>query len=898
MSVCVLTRPVSSGRLHRGLQGRVSIRGTGPPPSVLRAGARGLFPFSMPAPLDPPGSSLGLNDKCMQTEACKREPALVRLVRAGAGASARWGPLPEAGEGERGEGLRGRRAAPAVHARALAGPEPRRFRSHDTLRRGGGRSLASSRERRRGNGAAGAGGRGMADVMVYGKEGSSRLGWTRLRRARSPLGVGRRARRRARSLTVGSQRRLRLRLQQAEAAGVAWLDDEEAAEALVVGADWSAREKKARKKKARRRERAEREREQQRLEREEREWRQLRQLRELRTRRERDENAEELAAPAASAVPRPEAADESDGPEEPPRVPGQSEPFLVRGKAGLLLLLSHTQSLTFTGKCRMTCLYGRVQIFGFIINQGHPPYELYSPHTNCALSIEAISYVLPEKTLKDMKLEVRSLIKDHLSSANANNVIKQFSPMCSIVLLESLETPATDFILSYPAFSHLFSGKKQEMSSYSLEQLTMSSVGIKKCGEENGFHLSESSSSVIEELITACREEIDGCPIIMACGPKCIGKSTFNRYLINRLLNIIPCVDFLDCDLGQTEFTPPGCVSLSNVIEPILGPPFTHQRKTRKMVFYGDSSCEDDCKKYTEIVKYVFSAYQREAPLIINTMGWVKGDGLLLLIDLIRMLAPTHVVQFSSEQCQEMPLLTPDYVAGMEGLQTKGKTRVRNKHLDCRESESSGDPDEGSQFPTAGHKLLLVQSEFAGAGVAQLTQWHSPVLRDMALLGYLALLQPPEAKPFFPLHHLVPFQIPFSSVALRVIHTDVAPTHTMYTVNASWIGLCRILDDVKQKTDGPVFLTDNPVCDCVGFGIIRGISMVKKVYYILTPLSHEKLRHVNCLMIGNITIPHCVFKNQPKIEGDIPYVTSEYNFSIWGSGKLRVRKLLQRREYL
>ncbi|XP_074074689.1 LOW QUALITY PROTEIN: polynucleotide 5'-hydroxyl-kinase NOL9 [Macrotis lagotis] len=737
----------------------------------------------------------------------------------------------------------------------------------------------------------------MADVTGYGKDSPGRLGWTRLRRARSPLGVGRRTRRRARSLAVGSQRRLRLRLQQAEAAGVAWLDEGDAAGALVVGADWGSREKKARKKKARRRERAERERErrereEQRLEREreEREWRRLR---ELPARRHEDADGDERAAPAPSA---PAPRRQAEGPEQPPRAPGPAQPVLVRAKAGLLLLLNHAQTFTFTGKCRMTCLYGRVQVFGFIVSQAQPAYDLYSPHTNCALTIEAISYMMPEKSLKDMKLEIRSLIKDHLSSANVFHVIKQFSPMGSIILLESLETPATGFILSYSAFSHLFSGKKQEMSSsFNLEQLTMSSIGIKKCEEERGFHLSESSSSAIEELITACCEEIDGCPIIMACGPKCIGKSTFNRYLINQLLNSVPCVDFLDCDLGQTEFTPPGCVSLSNVTEPIFGPPFTHQRKTRKMVFYGDSSCEDDCKKYTEIVKYVFSAYQREAPLIINTMGWVKGDGLLLLIDLIRMLGPTHIVQFSSEQCHDMPLLTAEYTAGMAGLQTKGKTKTKNRHLDSTES---GDPDEGSQPHSAGHKLLLVQSEFPGAGVAQLTQWHSPVLRDMALLGYLALLQPPEAKPFFPLHHLVPFQIPFSSVALRVIHTDVAPTHTMYTVNASWIGLCRILDDVKQKTDGPVFLTDNPVCDCVGFGIIRGISMVKKVYYVLTPLSHEKLRHVNCLMIGNITIPHCIFKSQPKIEGEIPYVTSEYNFTIWGSGKLRVRKLLQRREYL
>ncbi|XP_001377300.3 polynucleotide 5'-hydroxyl-kinase NOL9 [Monodelphis domestica] len=865
--------------------------------SVLREGAR-----PGPAHRNPLGSCLRLTDKCMQT-AGMQTGAYFGFGQVGKPSQrGRGGPeLEKDGAGGPREGARAR--------------EHRCFRSQDTLGRGGGRSLASSREMRHRNGAAGAGGGGgggMADVLVYSKEGPGRLGWTRLRRARSPLGVGRRARRRARSLGGGGQRRLRLRLQQIEAAGAAWLEEEEEVDEAVIaaGVEWGAREKRTRKKKARRRERAERERERREREeerqREEREWRQLCELRERRERRPTGDEKEKQrgSGERSAAGPESDQGGERDCPEEAPREPchfgGRGQPFLVRGKAGLLVLLHHAQSFSFIGKCRLTCLYGRVQVFGFIISQGQPAYDLYSPHTNCALTFEAISYLMPEKTIKDMKFEVRSLIKDHISSANAFPMMKQFSPMCSIVMLQRLETPAMDFVLSYPAFSHLFSGKKQETSSYTLEQLTVSSVGIKKCGEESGFHLSESSSSAIEELITACREEIDGCPIIMACGPKCIGKSTFNRYLINQLLNSIPRVDFLDCDLGQTEFTPPGCVSLSNVTEPLFGPPLTHQRTTRKMVFYGDSSCEDDCKKYTDIVKYVFSAYQREAPLIINTMGWVKGDGLLLLIDLIRMLAPTHIVQFSSEHSKDMPLLTPEYTAGMAGLQTKGKTRGKNRHLDCIDSESSGDPDEekGSQPHLAGHKLLLVKSEFSGAGVAQLTQWHSPVLRDMALLGYLALLQPPEAKPFFPLHHLVPFQIPFSSVALRVIHTDVAPTHTMYTVNASWIGLCRILDDVKQKTDGPVFLTDNPVCDCVGFGIIRGISMVKKVYYVLTPLSHEKLRQVNCLMIGNITIPHCVFKNQPKIEGEMPYVTSEYNFSIWGAGKLRVRKLLQRREYL
>lgn len=61
-------------------------------------------------------------------------------------------------------------------------------------------------------------------------------------------------------------------------------------------------------------------------------------------------------------------------------------------------------------------------------------------------------------------------------------------------------------------------------------------------------------------------------------------------------------------------------------------------------------------------------------------------------------------------------------------------------------------------------------------------------------------------------------QVPFNAVALRVIHTDVAPTNIMYAVNASWVGLCRIPEEISCQTEGPVLLTQTPVCDCLGFG--------------------------------------------------------------------------------
>ncbi|XP_028922138.1 polynucleotide 5'-hydroxyl-kinase NOL9 [Ornithorhynchus anatinus] len=580
--------------------------------------------------------------------------------------------------------------------------------------------------------------------------------------------------------------------------------------------------------------------------------------------------------------------DDDDGSSRRPSPPPWTGLALEAGDGRAVLLLPRAQILTFTGKCQVTCLYGQVQMFGFTLSPGQPPSNLYSSQTHCALSIEAVSYSMPEKTKKEMRSEARELLKAHLSLANRNQLMKEFSPLCSIVLLERLETSVTSFILSHQKFTHIFSKTKEKSTPITPEDEVLASAGIAKCDESSGFHLSESCISAIEELIYVCREEDDGCPVILACGPKDIGKSTFNRYLINQLLNSIPSVDYLECDLGQTEFTPPGCISLLTVTEPLLGPPFTHQRAPRKMVYYGETHCEEDCERYIEIVKYVLSSYKRETPLIVNTMGWVKDDGLLLLIDLIRLLSPSHVVQFSADGCEEMPSLTSDFIEVTSGLLTRGMPQVKNKSLNFSEMEDFELFNEERGFHTSvtGHKLCIVHSEFDGAGSMSSMWSRARILRDMTMLGYLGHLQPLELKPIFPLHSLIPYQVPFNAVALQVIHTHVAPAHILYAVNASWVGLCRILDEVKRQSSGPILLTQTPMCDCLGFGIVRGIDMEKKLYHILTPVPPEKLRLVNCLLIGNVVVPQSVFKNQPGIEGEIPYLTSEYNFEIYGSERI------------
>ncbi|XP_019316792.1 polynucleotide 5'-hydroxyl-kinase NOL9 isoform X2 [Panthera pardus] len=674
----------------------------------------------------------------------------------------------------------------------------------------------------------------MADAQLLLKRGPSRSTWLRARKARPQLVLSRRPRRRLGTLRWCGRRRLRRRLLQAQAAGADWRES-----GCLVSRSAARRPKTA------------------------------------------------APSPAPAAAPAPSCPTTLPIPPVRPAGPGRA-----------LLLLPRDQGFTFSGICRVTCLYGQVQVLGYTISQGHPAQDVFSTYTHSRLTINAVHYSVPEKSKKEVKREARALLRSHLNRDDRCWLMKNFSPLCSIVMLEQLRTSTVNFLVSHPGLSYVF---VQESPTFQInsEHLALRSVGIKREKKKNGLRLTESALSAMEELVTvSC--EVDGCPVILVCGSQDVGKSTFNRYLINQLLNSISCVDYLECDLGQTEFTPPGCISLLNITEPILGPPFTHQRTPQKMVYYGKPSCKNNYENYIEIIQYVFSSYKREAPLIVNTMGWVSDNGLLLLIDLIRLLSPSHVVQFSSGRSKYMPNLTPDYVDDMDGLYTKSKSRIRNRGFQLAEfTESLEFADEEKESPVVftGHKLICVQSDFAFRKTPRNRESHNKVLRDLAVLGYLGQLQPPVPKPLYPLHGLTPYQVPFNAVALRITHADVAPTHILYAVNASWVGLCKILDDVRGYANGPILLAQTPICDCLGFGICRGIDMEKRLYHILTPVPPEELRNVNCLLVGAISIPQCVFKSQRGLEGTIPYVTTDYNSKLPGaSEKIGARETEETRE--
>lgn len=157
-------------------------------------------------------------------------------------------------------------------------------------------------------------------------------------------------------------------------------------------------------------------------------------------------------------------------------------------------------------------------------------------------------------------------------------------------------------------------------------------------------------------------------PVLMICGPKSSGKSTFSRIVTNKLITrrnarkerIWPGVAVLDIDPGQPEFSPPGVVSLVLLDEPALAPPFCHPTLDRKYLKRSHAMASitpaTDIEHYKACVVDLFNTYKTtcfEYPLVINTPGWIQGSGLILLTDLISRIRPTETIYMSEDGPQD-----------------------------------------------------------------------------------------------------------------------------------------------------------------------------------------------------------------------------------------------------
>lgn len=325
-------------------------------------------------------------------------------------------------------------------------------------------------------------------------------------------------------------------------------------------------------------------------------------------------------------------------------------------------------------------------------------------------------------------------------------------------------------------------------------------------------------------------------PVSFICGPKNSGKTTFSRHLLNTLLQRYKKVAYLDTDVGQPEFTPPGCLSLTVVDEPTPDLTITYLKTPVRCIFFGDISSKRDPEAYLKNIVSLYDYFRSQyyisdeseasgkpvLPLVINTPGWVKGIGYDLLVNMLRYISPTHVVQIrTTTQSKNLPsgAFWLDEEQEYEGLKLMEIYAARE------------DSNNRSMLVLKDAKLMRELRMYA--------YFRQCFPSDMDISSFKELALALASHP--------PYEVSISSIKVSHIHCQVPHGEVFRGLNATIVGLA--VSFAKSMDSEP--------CTpwCVGLGIVRGIDLSKDLLYVLTPVPQRILVKVDILLQGFLEIP-------------------------------------------
>ncbi|XP_012940738.1 polynucleotide 5'-hydroxyl-kinase NOL9 [Aplysia californica] len=507
------------------------------------------------------------------------------------------------------------------------------------------------------------------------------------------------------------------------------------------------------------------------------------------------------------------------------------------------------------GRASITVLMGSVTILGYPLQPGRP-YPVFSPVTGGLLSLFASGDKLKAQDVKEeITKQGFSDQEQSLDSIGSNTI--------AVLLVKKLDSVLCDYVTTFIPYTQLFNPVPQREEYQSMPRgVTLPKVGLKVAPHGEFVSSCLNMSSEHQDVLDRWRklvsqQEGDQPPGVVCCGAKNSGKSTFTRMLINASLQSVKSVAYLECDIGQTEFSPPATVSLHIISEPVLGAPFCHQRHAESMVFFGDVSPSTDPSVYVQCLTHVYKAYTDLAqplPLIVNTMGFTEGLGLMLLIDTVNITKPDVVVQIESySQAANLPALTHEMVALDPGWTV---------------NQSPAEDPKKKMEETHKHELLLLMTlanQHRGFNVKL-----KPVdLRNLSLLSSLSLGLERSVQ----LNSVPPYCVPYAQLAVHVCHHSVPSSELLMALDASVVALCvaDISQLTKEREEMPYTFKEMPVCECLGLGIVRGVDTDKGLLYVVTTLPAVTLRKVNTVLKGSLTLPDQLILKQ-KGTGSLPYV--------------------------
>jgi len=367
----------------------------------------------------------------------------------------------------------------------------------------------------------------------------------------------------------------------------------------------------------------------------------------------------------------------------------------------------------------------------------------------------------------------------------------------------------------------------------------------------------------------------------------------------------------LDADPGQPELSPPGMLSLTCVSKPLLSPSHVHMVCGENIdacasshiaaYFLGDVSSKSNPIEYTNAISnlekhYLDLSERNQPPLVVNTDGWVKGMGFELLIELVRIINPTIIIQLQGTRRGKMfdttslrapwrEVLCID-TAGSIGLQysqhdstplmtplcgpSPAPSRVAsiNNLANCYEGNtcSNGALTTPTDFGPSTSKVSA--SDLRRLRLATYFLGGSSEFNHIgATMRQSGIVDASKAIPRN-LSSMKPYRIPFRFINCQVLEHNFDIDMTLTAMNGGIVGLCCADEYGSEKRD-----LISSSC-CFGLGIVRSIDYEQKLFYVLTPVPKRQLKKVTTFIKGRLSLPvECTDQN--IFSHTFPYVSDE-----------------------
>lgn len=478
-----------------------------------------------------------------------------------------------------------------------------------------------------------------------------------------------------------------------------------------------------------------------------------------------------------------------------------------------IFVMRHPAKLYVNGKVKIKPLGGKVEVFGHILTK---EINLYSPNNSFAHCIQTLE---ADNVYYGLFGRLTAL---GLTVSETEEIVTSLGEFDGVIAMSALNDAKMDFVDRHFC-SDVFTKLKIDSNAHRLVKPS-DILG-------SNIYLNKPLRSFVdyfdwdEGLSYGMKESSRG----IVCGGKGLGKSSFVRCYVNRVLVNGPVL-VIDLDPGQSEFTVAGNISAIVVTTPLLGPNFTHLRTPDISYNLGMISVMDNISRFASAVAKLIEqchAKYYAMPWIINTMGMTNNMGLKFIVLTILHAQPTFLVQIDSKVVKKR------FECSLE------PQAIRIVYENCKYDRLF----RKISFPEDLDYKFMITSYVEGS----FKQDTSLSPRDERYLNFLAyfgeLKVTRKGEDFL---GIVPYEVSLSDINV-VTNVKVAREAVLKVINGKIVALCQL-----NTTDkGKVFTLQDNAPLCYGHGLIRGVDFEKGLVYLVTPVTAARLCAVNALVYSD-----------------------------------------------